>query len=260
MSQVLAWEDARAIFRLVEELKQLGHDPVTWRMHLLSQLIALTRGSVAVGGESPLSSFLSPSTHAGCVDTGWTTESDRRTWLAACSRTEPDLDPSDESIATLSAASFTRERQDLASDTAWYRSDMYNEHYRPAGIDHYLVSHLRIPELGAAHYVILFKGLRDRRFTGRDRAIVHCLHRELGEAWRAANQAMLPRRLRQTLEWLELGASEKEVADHLGISQQTVHAYCKGLHKRFGVRSRGELLARARTRPRAPRLVLQERT
>jgi hypothetical protein len=37
-----------------------------------------------------------------------------------------------------------------------------------------------------------------------------------------------------------------------------VHTYCKLLHKRFGVRSRGELLARARMRPRAPRLVLED--
>jgi DNA-binding CsgD family transcriptional regulator len=256
MSDLLAWSDARAVFRLVDELKQLGHEPLSWKKHLLTELASLVGSSVAIGGEAPASGFLSPSTHAGCVDIGWGTESDRSTWLAACDRTEAGLDPSDESVAALGANSFTCERQELATDTAWYRSGMFNEHYRPAGLDHYLLSHRRIPELGVVHYVILFKGLRHPRFTNRDRMIVHCLQRELGEAWRVASRAKLPRRLQETLDWLERGASEKEVADRLGIGRQTVHTYCKLLHKRFDVRSRGELLARARMRPRAPRLVL----
>jgi DNA-binding CsgD family transcriptional regulator len=146
----------------------------------------------------------------------------------------------------------------LATDAAWYRSGMFNEHYRPAGIDHYLLTYRYVPELGLIHYVVLFKDLRASRFTERDRTIAHYVHRELGETWKAARKAVLPRRLRQTLDWLERGASEKEVADRLGVGPQTVHTYCKLLHKRFGVRSRGELLAHARMRPRAPRLVLED--
>jgi DNA-binding CsgD family transcriptional regulator len=258
MPHRLAWRDVRAVFRLVEETKQLGHDPLSWREHLLVELGALVGAAVIVGGEAPVNGFLSPSTHAGCLDLGWATDSDRRVWLAACERTEPNLDPSDESLSALVAASFTRERQDLATDAAWYRSGMFNEHYRPAGIDHYLLTYRHVPELGLIHYIVLFKELRASRFTERDRTIAHYVHRELGETWKEARKAVLPRRLRQTLDWLERGASEKEVADRLGIGPQTVHTYCKLLHKRFGVRSRGELLARARMRPRAPRLVLED--
>jgi len=50
-------------------------------------------------------------------------------------------------------------------------------------------------------------------------------------------------RMSQTLRHLLAGASEKEIALSLGLSPHTVHDYVKGIHKRFGVRSRGELLA-----------------
>jgi DNA-binding CsgD family transcriptional regulator len=54
----------------------------------------------------------------------------------------------------------------------------------------------------------------------------------------------LSRRQRQTLELLLSGNAEKQIAAHLSISRHTVHVYVKSLYKRFGVSSRGELLAR----------------
>lgn len=50
-------------------------------------------------------------------------------------------------------------------------------------------------------------------------------------------------RLRQTLERLLAGDSEKEAASRLGVSPHTVHVYVKGLYRHYGVCSRGELLA-----------------
>jgi FixJ family two-component response regulator len=50
-------------------------------------------------------------------------------------------------------------------------------------------------------------------------------------------------RLRQTLELLLQGDSEKQVAFRLGLSRHTVHDYVKSLHRHFGVQSRGELMA-----------------
>jgi DNA-binding CsgD family transcriptional regulator len=51
-------------------------------------------------------------------------------------------------------------------------------------------------------------------------------------------------RMRQTLEALMAGDSEKQIAIKLKVSQHTVHVYVKKLYKRFGANSRGELLAR----------------
>jgi DNA-binding CsgD family transcriptional regulator len=51
-------------------------------------------------------------------------------------------------------------------------------------------------------------------------------------------------RMRQTLERLVAGDSERQIALKLKISPHTVHVYVKQLYKRFGASSRGELLAK----------------
>jgi len=51
-------------------------------------------------------------------------------------------------------------------------------------------------------------------------------------------------RMRDTLQLLLSGDSEKEVAGKLGLSQHTVHIHVKNLYKRLGVCSRGELMAK----------------
>jgi len=40
------------------------------------------------------------------------------------------------------------------------------------------------------------------------------------------------------------GASEKELAYELNVSPHTAHEHVKAIHRAFGARSRGELLAR----------------
>jgi DNA-binding NarL/FixJ family response regulator len=51
-------------------------------------------------------------------------------------------------------------------------------------------------------------------------------------------------RMRQTLEALLQGDSEKQIAARFGLQRTTVHGYVRQLYKHFGVRSRGELMAR----------------
>src|SRR5688500_9364645 len=51
-------------------------------------------------------------------------------------------------------------------------------------------------------------------------------------------------RMQQTLQSLLTGDSEKQAAAKLGVSRNTVHVYVKQLYRRFGVNSRGELLAK----------------
>jgi DNA-binding NarL/FixJ family response regulator len=63
----------------------------------------------------------------------------------------------------------------------------------------------------------------------------------------------LPPRVRQTLERMLAGDSEKQIAAHLRVSPHTVHVYVKSLYRRYEVASRGELLARfVRQGPPAP--------
>ncbi|HEV8292959.1 MAG TPA: LuxR C-terminal-related transcriptional regulator [Tepidisphaeraceae bacterium] len=54
----------------------------------------------------------------------------------------------------------------------------------------------------------------------------------------------LSNRMKDTLEHLLSGDSEKEVASKLGLSQHTVHIHIKNLYKRLSVCSRAELMAK----------------
>jgi DNA-binding CsgD family transcriptional regulator len=58
----------------------------------------------------------------------------------------------------------------------------------------------------------------------------------------------LPPRLRQALQFLLQGDSEKQVAGRLGVSQSTTHEYVTMLYRRFRVHSRAELMSYAMTR------------
>ena len=46
------------------------------------------------------------------------------------------------------------------------------------------------------------------------------------------------------LRLVAAGLSNDQIADKLSLSRHTVHVYVKSLYRRYGVSSRGELLAR----------------
>jgi DNA-binding CsgD family transcriptional regulator len=57
-----------------------------------------------------------------------------------------------------------------------------------------------------------------------------------------ASVGLTPRQ-RETLAYLATGASEKQVAQAMGISVHTVHIHAKQIYRRLNVSSRGELMA-----------------
>jgi DNA-binding NarL/FixJ family response regulator len=60
----------------------------------------------------------------------------------------------------------------------------------------------------------------------------------------AMRQRALSPQLAKTLALLARGLNEREAAAELGLSQHTVHEYVQTLYRRFGVRTRAQLLAR----------------
>jgi DNA-binding CsgD family transcriptional regulator len=118
--------------------------------------------------------------------------------------------------------------------------------------------------LGLAHptvhqYVL---GLyRHFRVRSRFELLAHARKRVRREAWRGVLPGGEPRasapdgdleglspRLHQTLACLLEGESEKQVAARLGLATPTVHHHVMALYRRFGVRSRAQLLAHAMRR------------
>ena len=62
---------------------------------------------------------------------------------------------------------------------------------------------------------------------------------------RAESTRWLTEREQLVLEHLALGKSVRQIAEELGRSPHTVHDHVKGLHRKLGASSRGELVARA---------------
>jgi DNA-binding NarL/FixJ family response regulator len=133
----------------------------------------------------------------------------------------------------------------------WYRSDAF-EFRRLAGVDHAVVSVRRASADGAVTAITLLRRIGGRDFSPREGELLHFLHAELGRLVRRSlvsalepSPENLPPRLRQTLACLLEGDSEKQVAARLALSPTTVHEYVGELYRRFGVRSRAQLLAHA---------------
>lgn len=83
----------------------------------------------------------------------------------------------------------------------------------------------------------------------RNRRLLADLCRLIGDHLGAGKRRIhgahgLSPRLEQTLRSLLSGDSEKQIAAALGLSQHTVHVYVKAIYRKYGVSSRGELLAR----------------
>jgi DNA-binding CsgD family transcriptional regulator len=257
-SAYLRASDYRAMFRLFGECRDLGADPVAWRLHLLTQLCARLGARVGAGGEATGISrgqFVPIST----VDVGWENDNQRLAmfeWmeLQARSGVPTGFFPLPRPVDVYLIVS----RDDVLSDRQWYNSVQFSDYLRRSELDHVLVSFHRI-EGGDDHYcgLTLMRSLNEPRFAARDKAFLAAVHGEIaplvGRQLAAAHEpsAMhLSPRLRQVLDCLLQGDGEKQVAARLGLSPQTINQYVKAVYRHFRVASRGELLARwLRRRP-----------
>lgn len=250
-SQRLRLRDLRDIYLLVGACRELKDDPLRWRRQAFEGLTRLTGALVGMGGimRHPCTPQV---TVCDVVEVGWPSDAHRSHWLRYRQDGMLATDPSFVCIDWLGRQLMTRAREQVVDDRAWYNSVGFNEYRRPAENDGWLVSSYRLPgPTPAADMLTLHRALNDGRFAERDRRLLWLLHRELGPlvgtVLRTGEQdpfADLPPRLRQTLDRLLAGDSEKEAAQALGLGVRTVHEYVVKLYRRFGVHSRAELMAR----------------
>ena len=116
----------------------------------------------------------------------------------------------------------------------------------------FIMSQVALPHAGAVDQLGVHREFGDEPFTKAHHRLLRLTHKELARLWgrdvlRQVKDAAsdLPPRLQQTLDELLVGSSEKQIATKLELSRHTIHNYVKALHQRFGVSSRGELLAKA---------------
>jgi len=247
--------DVTRLLRLTGEVACLRDDPRTWRLALLASLNQLLPAAVSaafilknvVPDVAPLVVSL--------FDTGFKAEAHRQVFLREFN-TAPFRDPffrlCIDRFLEARPKCLTAIRSDFVPDEKWYASPHTEEYRHVANIDDCLFSIHQAANRGDALVLCSFRSWGDQtRFGPRERVIVDALHNGLDWIYRAeeATQRLtrasaLAPRLRQTLEYLLAGHTERQVALKMALSVHTVHDYVKALYVHFGVSSRGELISR----------------
>lgn len=260
---LLGLDDIRDAFRLVRELTEIGADTEQWVAHLF----AATDRRIGVPVANRMESK-PPFSHApqfvGLMPWGYD-ESAMRIWEQYWKTGGTSRDSSWAPAVKRSRRSLHCTRKELTDDKAWYRSSSVQGERRSVGIDHFVLSHVVLGGARWSHTMVLYRGWGEKPFSERDLQWVRLVHEELGHLWSSADasgaaRAALSPRLRDTLQHLLSGDSEKIIADRLGLSTHTVHDYVKEIYKKLQVSNRGELFAHCRKSEavRRPRLSLEQ--
>lgn len=257
-SQRLRLTDLRNAYRLIGECREvaaLAEPGRPWWRHMLAGLCPLVGAQVGIAGV--FRHFAKPEQQILAVEElGWAGRAERAHFLQYQADGGERRDPVFQQFAgQLHGALVTRSREQLLDDKCWHGSEIYNDYLKPAGIDGKIMSVCTLPgNSGMSHLLTLKRPPGEREFSAREMRLVHLFHHELNQALGAklvspspVTVEVLPPRLRQVLACLAEGDGEQQVARRLGISAHTVHEHVKRLHRRFGVSTRGELLARALT-------------
>jgi DNA-binding CsgD family transcriptional regulator len=267
-SQRVRHRDLRDVYRLIGDCQELGADPVAWRKRLLEGLCRLLGDAFGAAGEAwwrgtprVFDGSWGPVEHGPAKPRGWNDFLDPR------SLDETGDNPIYLRLADLQAPFVTIAREQLADDRTWFGSDHGAECRRIAGFDEFIYSAYRVEDTGPVNVVGVHRLTGGKPFSTRDRRLVHILHHELGRLIGSrlatgrrgsAPTDRLSPRMRQTLDCLLQGDSEKQVAGKLGLTRPTVHQYVTALYRHFGVSGRSELMALwvrkelAPTRPTRP--------
>jgi DNA-binding CsgD family transcriptional regulator len=235
----LKLSQVRKVFRLVGEIREVGADPERWRPHLLEKLGTLIDADLVVSSEVHFRTSDKPG-ELRVVDIGWIWDRENAPYKL---RTERFETPEAYWVKLCTPQSPGNAKEQVVA---------VRPRERVRGGASFFLSQYPLTHLGAVDQLGLHRYDTRHPFTAIDHKLVRLFHVELGRLWRNsalhdaedANKELSPR-LVQTLEGLLQGNSEKQIAFALGLSQHTVHHYVQALHKRFGVASRAELLARA---------------
>ncbi len=249
-------EDVQAALRLVGECRDLAYDPQQWGRHMSEGLCRLVGARASNGGEVGLVRSLGILQGATYFDAGFEPR-EHDLYLEFLRTYGINRHPLAAAFDTGRAA-FTR-RQAIP-DREWYRSVAYGEYHREMRIDHCLACSLESVDKRWFRCIILHRTVGETDFSERQRRLLHLFSAELGRligpvlvsAGDPLSPTRLPPRVRETLQCLLDGDSEKQAAARMGLSGETVHQYVKALYRRYRVESRAELLIRVlrRTRPR----------
>jgi DNA-binding CsgD family transcriptional regulator len=255
MSDLRSRKRLRDTYRLVTEVCQLGHDARAWTSRLMEGLAELFDAKF-VGIAWASLPDRPGEFNRGEVELrhGFTDEENQlynQTYYGENGEFKSEFL---RRLVNIPSRFVTIRRQDFVTDDEWYASPIIDTVHRQLDIDANITSYFVSLSMGRLFGIAVHRHWGKSQFTVADCRQMRRLHLELARAWRTRFSSPndqdgairgLPERLRQVLWLLCLGRNEKEIAVHLDISRHTVHNHVKRLHEALGVRSRGELIARA---------------
>ena len=260
MSVDLTLADISGVIRLVREVCDRWDDPSAWREHLLRGACALMDANVGmmltehhgkmyhfgelsvtsvVGLEGPQRALVQPSIVRQMQDRDYQDVSEN--FLPGLSRLYESF---------MKQGWVTVRREEMADDQTYYSAPHYRDFRKHLDCDDYVVSIRMVDLPRRPEGIQVDRPHGAERFGAREVALLKLIHDEIAPlvGVRLATEEHLcrdglSRRLRQTLELLLEGKSEKEVAREMELSGKTVHEYVGMIYKHFQVSSRGELMA-----------------
>jgi DNA-binding CsgD family transcriptional regulator len=257
-ADLLRVQDVRGAYRLIGECRDLGSDPALWQTRLFEGLFRLFGEAAASGGEGRLvgtHGAIAPFSH---FHSGFDAK-DLRTYHSYMREGGPAVDPFIRAFPRVRDRAVTHTRRQIVPDHVYHRSPVFGRYFQPGNVGPRLASIFPTPGSDTISLLHLHRPPQARDFSSRERGLLEFFHGEIGAlVGRALISAAEPTpeslspRLRQTLACLVKGDTEKQVAARLGLSGATLHEYVTALYRRFGVNSRGQLLAHVLKRVARP--------
>lgn len=251
-----------AAVRVVNECREMGDDADAWQRHLLRWVRGQTDGIASFVGAVPGDPTRRLELAHSLFDIDWLTEDARARWTAEFAGGMTDElagHPFVVPFFCLPGERVTRVRREVVADRDWERSAYVNEVLRPDGGDEGMMSRVAIPAVGAIYNIVSCRATGRPPVPVRVGRLIDLMHGELaphlGRSLLLTTQPNLrglTPRLREVLDCLLNGDSEKQAAVKMRIRPTTVHDHVKRLYWHFGVNSRAELLAYFLRRYRRP--------
>jgi DNA-binding CsgD family transcriptional regulator len=239
----------RAAMRLVGEVYELGVRTEAGRCHLMRELLTLlgaeVGGTVHDRGYSPGMSRGIIAATLGGFDSRVTDVFDAHQNMGSA------INPFHRAVMARAQSIprgelFTSTNAEIVERSAWERSVWINEYVRPARVDHFMASIRYIGETASLGCGVM-RAAGSRPFTDEDREVLHLVSLGIGPTYDPASIRLAPR-VREVLDILMTGASDKEIAHRMRLSTHTVRQYVKMIYRAYGVSSRAQLIARATPR------------
>lgn len=246
--EALAIHDVRQIIRLLSDVAVLDADLPGKRRHLMNGLANLIEADMWAWVH------LGDPTKSGTpmgymfLEGGWQSDTQRLAFVQAT--TSSAALEFNNAMRVGCDVHRTRRRSDLLPDLGWNRAGCeFRRCLENGGIGDFMSS---LYPLGNQTFssMIFLRPLGRSPFSSRDVCIAHIvteeidwLHRDGTDVPAAKHVSALSARQRQVLVLLLSGDGIKQIAAKLSLSNFTVNDHLKNIYRRFGVASRGELVA-----------------